>query len=64
MAKIANDEKLPILLETNWANPMEVGKRTAGDHIVLFFSLPVLGHIVAYIFGMFKQRKGKKTTFL
>lgn len=63
MAKIANDEKLPMLPETNWANPMEVGKRTPGDHIVLFFSLPVLGHIVAYIFGMFKQRTGKKSTF-
>ncbi len=63
MAKIANDDKLPMLPETNWANPMEVGKRTPGDHIVLFFSLPVLGHIVAYIFGMFKQRTGKKSTF-
>lgn len=63
MAKIANDDKLPMLPETNWANPMEVGKRTPGDHVVLFFSLPILGHIVAYVFGMFKQRTGKKSTF-
>ncbi len=63
LAKIARDEKLTLLHETNWANPMEVGKRTAGDHVVLFFSLPILGHVVAYLFGMFKQRTGKKSTF-
>jgi signal peptidase I len=59
LAKCANMEFLPA---TNWANPKEVNVRTAGDHVVLFLSLPVLGHVVAYVLGMFGTKKtGKKT---
>src|SRR5690606_4132415 len=59
LAKCANLELQPI---TNWANPKEVNNRTAGDHVVLFLSLPVLGHIVAFVLGMFGTKKtGKKT---
>jgi signal peptidase I len=47
---------------TNWANPKEVHARTAGDHIVLFLALPVVGHAIAMLLGFFSSDKaGKKT---
>lgn len=33
--------------ETNWSNSAERENRKWGDHIALFLSLPVLGHVVA-----------------
>lgn len=58
-AKLKNLEVLPA---TNWANPKEVARREASDHIALFLALPVLGHIVAYILGIFNSKKtGRKT---
>jgi signal peptidase I len=61
--KIAKDDKLPLLSETNWANPVEVARRTQGDHLVLFLSLPVLGHIVAMVLSFRADKPGKKTKF-
>ncbi|MBI2259304.1 MAG: hypothetical protein HYU67_10460 [Flavobacteriia bacterium] len=47
--KIKDKTYLP---STNWANPKEVNVRTAGDHIILFLCLPILGHVLMYLFGM------------
>ena len=55
-AKIANSD-LPFLNETNWSNSREIEMRKWGDHIVLFLSVPVLGHIIALAFGMFSREK-------
>jgi signal peptidase I len=55
-AKIANSE-LPFLNETNWSNSREIQMRKWGDHIVLFLSVPILGHIIALAFGMFSREK-------
>lgn len=61
-AKIAQSENEKIVEPTNWANPKEVKQREIGDHIVLFLALPVLGHIVAYVLGIFGSEKtGAKT---
>jgi signal peptidase I len=54
--KIANSE-LPFLNETNWSNSREIEMRKWGDHIVLFLSVPILGHIIALAFGMFSREK-------
>ncbi len=61
MYKIAQngDKMLP---ETNWANSKEVAEREWGDHLVLFLSLPVLGHVIALGFAAVSRPKpGKKT---
>ena len=55
-AKIANSE-LAFLNETNWSNSREIEMRKWGDHIVLFLSVPVLGHLIALAFGMFSREK-------
>ena len=55
-AKIANSD-LPFLNETNWSNSREIEMRKWGDHIVLFLSVPVLGHLIALAFGMFSREK-------
>lgn len=58
-AQLKNNE---VRTPTNWANPKEVNERSIGDHIVLFLCLPVVGHVVALIFGFFSSDKaGKKT---
>ncbi|OJX39364.1 MAG: signal peptidase I [Flavobacteriia bacterium 40-80] len=49
---------------TNWANPKEVEERKAGDHVALFFALPVAGHILAFISEALSSKKnnfGKKS---
>lgn len=59
MGKASKMEAVPV---TNWANPKEVHRRTAGDNIVLFLSLPIFGHVISLIFGIFsKDKPGKKT---
>ncbi len=59
MAKLKNEEVRPA---TNWANPKEINERSIGDHIVLFLCFPVVGHLVATLFGFFSSDKaGKKT---
>lgn len=61
MFKIARD-KDPILPETNWANTKEMADREWGDHLALFLSLPVIGHIIALGIGAVTRHKpGKKS---
>jgi len=53
------DKILPI---TDWSNQKEIEKRAWGDHLVLFFALPVIGHALAYVLGLFsKSKSGSKT---
>ncbi len=55
----SNDKILP---ETNWANSKEVADREWGDHLVLFLSLPVIGHVIALsIAAVTRPKPGKKT---
>lgn len=61
--KIANNAQLNALPETNWANPKEINQRANGDHLVLFLSLPVIGHVVAYALSFRANRPGKKSRF-
>ena len=61
LAKIAQsgDKLLP---ETNWANSKEIGQREWGDHLVLFMTLPVIGHIIALgIAAVTRAEPGKRT---
>jgi signal peptidase I len=59
LSQLKNKEIQPV---TNWANPKEIHVRTAGDHIVLFLCLPVVGHALMYLFGIFtKDKPGKKS---
>ena len=61
LAKIANNED-KLLPETNWANGKEVHQRSIGDHIVLFLSLPIIGHAIAFVLNAISREKpGKKT---
>jgi len=54
--------KQDFLPETNWANAKETETRKWGDHLVLFLSLPVLGHVVAMGLGAVSREKpGKKS---
>ena len=49
---------------TNWANTKETEDRKWGDHVVLFMTLPVLGHVLAFLFSLqvFKRDKpGRKS---
>ena len=60
-AQIAKKES-EFLPETNWANSKELAEREWGDHLVLFLSLPVIGHAIALGTQMFaRDRNGKKT---
>jgi signal peptidase I len=60
--KIAQDETLTLLPEMDWNDLAMVKKREHGDHLVLFLSLPIVGHVVAYVLGsLSKRKKGTKT---
>ena len=62
MAKIANDDSLQPKFETDWENKEHIRRRQQGDHLVLFLTLPIFGHIIAYVLGAFqKKKKGRKT---
>lgn len=62
MAKIANDDTLQPVFETDWSKETDVARRNAGDHLVLLLALPIIGHVLAYIFGALqKKKKGTKT---
>jgi signal peptidase I len=62
LSKIASDEKLTPNYTTDWENEEHIRERAQGDHLVLFLSLPIVGHIVAFIFSFIqKKKKGKKT---
>ena len=61
LAKIGNSEE-PILPETNWMNGKEVDNRMWGDHLVLFLSLPIIGHAIALALNAISREKpGGKT---
>jgi signal peptidase I len=60
-SKIASS-KQDFLPETNWANAKETEIRKWGDHLVLFLSLPVLGHVVSLGLGaVTREKPGKKS---
>jgi signal peptidase I len=63
LAKIAKNQNIKAQEPTNWANPTEVAKRAQGDHLILFLSLPVVGHAVAYLFGFRGDKIGKRSKF-
>lgn len=60
MWKVAKDENAKANFTTNWENAKEVAERTPGDHVVLFLSLPIFGHVLAYTLG-YAQSKKKNT---
>ncbi len=48
--------------ETNWSNSAERENRKWGDHVALFLSLPVLGHVVAMaIDAVTRDKPGTKS---
>ncbi len=52
----------PCVPETNWAKEKDRAARAWSDHLILFLSLPVLGHLLTYLVGLFKKDKtGDKT---
>lgn len=60
-SKIASSQQ-DFLPETNWANAKETEIRKWGDHLVLFLSLPVLGHVVSLGLGaVTREKPGKKS---
>ena len=62
MAKIANDDELQPTYTTDWEKTEDVKRRAQGDHLVLFLSLPIFGHVIAYVLGALqRKRKSKKT---
>lgn len=62
MAKIANDDSLKPEFTTDWENEKDIQRRKNSDHLVLFLSLPIVGHIIAFALGALqKKKKGKKT---
>jgi signal peptidase I len=49
---------------TNWANTKETEDRKWGDHLVLFMTLPVFGHLLAFLFSLQilkRDKPGKKS---
>jgi len=61
MTKISQSEN-DILPETNWANSKELGEREWGDHLALFLTLPVIGHVLALgIAAVTRHKPGEKT---
>jgi signal peptidase I len=62
MTKIANDDKLQPEFTTDWEKQEDIERRRGSDHLVLFLSLPIIGHVVAYALSVLqKKKKGKKT---
>ncbi len=57
-----SEESSIFLEETNWSNSAERENRKWGDHIALFLSLPVLGHVVAMaIDAVTRDKPGTKS---
>jgi len=62
MSKTATQDDLKPNFTTNWENEEHLRRRALGDHLVLFLSLPFVGHIIAFIMGVLqKKKKGRKT---
>ena len=59
-AKIASTQESKMVDDTDWSNTKQVAARTPGDHLTLFLSLPLVGHVLAFTLGaIFKAAKGK-----
>lgn len=59
--KIANNPT-DYQAETNWANAGEAAKREWSDHVALFLTLPVVGHVIALgINAVTRERTGAKS---
>jgi signal peptidase I len=43
--------------ETNWSNSKEIQSRKWSDHIALFMSLPIIGHVIALAIGAVSRDK-------
>ena len=57
-----SEENSVFLEETNWSNSAERENRKWGDHVALFLSLPVLGHVVAMaIDAVTRDKPGTKS---
>lgn len=63
--KIANNEETVPVKETNWDIPKQVDARAPGDHVALFFALPIVGHAIAWPISKlgFSRKSGKKSIF-
>lgn len=59
MWKLANDDSMQANYTTNWESEQDVARRNQGDHLVLFLSLPIIGHAIAFIAKVFKSKKKK-----
>ena len=64
MAKIGTDNQLTPDFKTDWENDEHKARRAYGDHLVLFLSLPILGHIVAYALSALQSKKKRKKTII
>ena len=52
----------PCVPETNWALEKDKAERAWSDHLILFLGLPVIGHVLTTLIGLFKKEKsGDKT---
>ncbi len=58
--KVAFTDEMEISEPTKWDNLDDLEKRKQGDHAILFVSLPILGHALAFIFGFLRSKKSKK----
>ena len=60
-AKIASNPT-DFKAETNWANAGEAAQREWSDHIALFLTLPIVGHVIAMGIGaVTRERAGIKS---
>ena len=51
-----------FIASTNWANSKDRAEREWGDHLVLFMSLPVFGHLIALgTQAISREQNGKKS---
>jgi signal peptidase I len=56
--------KQEVKPQTNWANSKETEDRKWGDHLILFMTLPVIGHALAFLFSLQvlkRDKPGKKS---
>ena len=55
-------ENIAFGKETNWSNSKEIEDRKWGDHLVLFMTIPVIGHVITTILdAISRDRPGQKT---
>lgn len=56
-------EKYPVATPTNWEVAKQVDARTPSDHVALFFSLPVVAHLIVIPLSLLstKRKPGKKS---